>query len=328
MPDNVVDTAQSETLFEKLNSSIATIEGDPVKETPAITDTEAPEEVREEPEAGDDVEPTDEEAQPEAAVEKEDELDAQFLDAVKKFGVNIDAADVPESARPAFLEKLKHQERAWTKAVQEQRAYRTEKASFEAERQRYEKEFDKIAVDRILKDPSIIERINQELKKREDPVYAEAIELRRDADRMKAEQAVLQSQQEDAAREARGEALTSYTMGAAKTAGIPFKLVEEAVAYAILSARHEGREPTEADIDAVVADKAKVYSQHVAAVRGAKTREIVKGKVADRDAAKRKGTTTGNNTAGMSPPTIDLSKLSPSDRLRARIEASLDSYAA
>jgi hypothetical protein len=319
MSDTAIDTAQSETLFQKLESSIATLEADPVEKV----ETEVPEEVVEQEETvtetqadGDAVEETDE--KPEVP-----EADAEFVASLKKFGVSIDPEDVPEAAREAFVQKVKHMESGFTKAMQEQRAYRQEKASFEADKQRLDKDFDKVVADRLMKDPTLVDKINEEVEKRKNPVYAEALELRRDADRMKAEQDVRTAQDQSDANVARGQALLDYAKRQAKTSGIPWDFVEGRILF-----EDTQRGLDESDIDTIVAEKAKVYSQHVAAVKGAKTREIVKQKVADRDAAKRKGTVTGNNTAGTPAPTVDLSKLSPSDRLRARIEASLDSMAA
>jgi hypothetical protein len=324
MPDTIVDTAQSESLFDKLNASVTALD---TASTETVEAEETPEEtpdiVVETEDPGETPEAEAEETTEETEEVEAPKVDAEFVAALKKFGVALDPEDVPESARPAFVEKLKHMESAFTKAVTEQRQYRKEQASFEADKQRLEKEFDKVVVDRLMKDPSLVDKINEEVEKRKNPAYAEAIELRRDHDRMQAERAQETRQQEDAAREARGEALTSYTMGAAKTAGIPFKLVEEAVAFAILSAGQAGREFTEAEIDAIVADKAKVYTQHTAAIKGAKTREYVKQKVADRNAAKAKGGIKNSNGSTANLPTVDMSKLS----LAEKINATLDSYA-
>jgi hypothetical protein len=326
MPDEIVNTTQSESLFDKLNASVTALEDPPTDKIPPVTVVEeAAEEVPETQEAEVSEAASGEEAEETAeATSEAPEIDAEFIASLKKYGVSVDADDVPEAARPAFVEKLKHMESAFTKAVKDQREYRKEQASFEAERQRLDKDFDKVVVDRLIKDPTLVDKINEEVEKRKHPAYAEAIELRRDADRMKAERAQLDLQQQDAAREARGEALTSYTMGAAKTAGIPFKLVEEAVAFAILSAGQAGREFQEAEIDAIVADKAKIYSQHTAAIKGAKTREHVKQKVADLAAAKAKGGITNSNGSTANLPKVDMSKLSLADK----INLSLDGYAA
>jgi hypothetical protein len=325
MPDEIVNTTQSESLFDKLNASVTALEDPPTDKIPPVTVfEETTEEVPETQEANVSAEASEETEETVEEASEASEIDAEFVASLKKYGVAVDPDDVPEAARPAFVEKLKHMESAFTKAVKDQREYRKEQASFEAERQRLDKDFDKVVVDRLMKDPTLVDKINEEVEKRKHPAYAEAIELRRDADRMKAEQAQVVLQQQDAAREARGEALTSYTMGAAKTAGIPFKLVEEAVAFAVLSAGQAGREFQEAEIDAIVADKAKIYSQHTAAIKGAKTREHVKQKVADLAAAKAKGGIKGSNGSTANLPKVDMSKLSLADK----INLSLDGYAA
>jgi hypothetical protein len=330
MPDQIVDTSQSQTLFDKLNASTVALE-ETAEQAPEVVEEEKPEEVTETQEAsakGEETEAAKDDSDDTEETTEETpylpEIDAEFLASVKKFGVSVDPTDVPEAARPAFIQKLKHMESAFTKAVMEQREYRKEKANFDADKQRLEKEFDKVVADRLTKDPTLVDKINEEIEKRKHPAYAEAVELRRDADRLKAERAAFEAQQQDAAREARGEALTNYTIGAAKQAGIPFNLVEKAVAYGVLTAGQEGREFTEADIDAIVADHAKVYTQHIAAVKGAKTKEYVKQKVADRDEAKRRGLMKGGNGSTANPPKVDMSKLS----LQEKINATLDSYAA
>ena len=205
--------------------------------------------------------------------EKKDETDPEFIEAAKKHSVPVTLDDLPEEARPLVQKKLKDMERGFTKAMQEARSYRAERAAFEAET----KQLDHFIADKIASDPTLIDKINAEVKRRENPDYLEALELRRQAAKDKADADASKQQQAEQANQERGEYLESYTASQAKEAGVPFAFVEEAVALAVTL----NKGITDDEIKEIVAKKAKVYKQHIGATKGAKTRELVKDKARD-----------------------------------------------
>src|SRR6185312_15657701 len=115
--------------------------------------------------------------------EEVDETDPEFIEAAKKHGIPLTLDDVPEEFRPIVQKKLKDAERGLTKAFQEARQYRADKAAFEAET----KQLDHFIADKIASDPTLIDKINAEVKRRENPDYLEALELRRQTAKERAE---------------------------------------------------------------------------------------------------------------------------------------------
>lgn len=276
-----------------------------------------PEAKAESDEEDDDEEP---ESGPESQQESADETDPEFVEAAKKHAVPVTLDDLPEEARPLVQKKLKDMERGFTKAMQEARQYRAEKAAFDAE----VKNLDHFVADRVTADPSLIDKINAEIEKRKNPDYVEALELRKQAAKDRAETDASKQQQAEQAQHERGEYLESYTATQAKAAGVPFAFVEEAVALAVTL----NKNITDDEISEIVAKKAKVYKQHIGATKGAKTRELVKDKASD---AKNAGLKDVPATVARSQASRQSATGTDTQRpmtLREKLEATLDERAA
>jgi hypothetical protein len=258
----------------------------------------------------------------ESEEEADEEVDAEFIEAAKKHAVPVTLDDLPEEARPLVQKKLKDMERGYTKAMQEARQYRADKAAFDAET----KQLDHFIADKIAADPSLIEKINAEVKKRENPDYLEALALRKEAAKDKAEANVEKEQKAEQANRERGEYLESYTASQAKAAGVPFAFVEEAVALAVTL----NKSITDDEIQAIVAKKAKVYKQHMGATKGAKTRELVKEKASDAKNAGLKDVpaTAARSSASRESATPNANEGQRPLTLREKLEATLDERAA
>ena len=256
----------------------------------------------------------------ETETEKEDETDPEFIEAAKKHQVSVTLDDLPEEARPLVQKKLKDMERGFTKAMQEARSYRAEKAAFDAE----VKNLDHFIADKVTADPSLIEKINAEIKRRENPDYLAALELRKQAAKDKAETDASKQQQVEQAQHERGEYLENYTATQAKAAGVPFAFVEEAVALAVTL----NRDITDQEINEIVAKKAKVYKQHIGATKGAKTRELVKEKASDAKNAGLKDVPAAGVRNSASRQSVTGTDTQRPMTLREKLEATLDERAA
>jgi hypothetical protein len=262
----------------------------------------------------------DEDESDETETEKEDETDPEFVEAAKKHAVPVTLDDLPEEARPLVQKKLKDMERGFTKAMQEARSYRAEKAAFDAE----VKNLDHFIADKVTADPTLIDKINAEIEKRKNPDYVEALELRKQAAKDRAEiDASKQTQAEQASQE-RGEYLESYTATQAKAAGVPFAFVEEAVALAVTL----NKNITDDEINEIVAKKAKVYKQHIGATKGAKTRELVKDKASDAKNAGLKDVPAAVARSQASRQSATGTDTQRPMTLREKLEATLDERAA
>lgn len=262
------------------------------------------------PESDDDEEDEDE----------DDEPDEEFQAAVEKHKIPTKLEDLPEEARPFVQKKLKAMESGYTRAMQEARSYRQEKAAFDAERA-YERDHrDQAIADALAADPTLIDKVNAELERRKDPTYATAIAKDREVTKREAELTARETLAQQEARNARGEEIETYTRDAAKAAGVPFELIEPAVVLAITS--NPGKEFTEAQVDAIIAEKAKVYAKHVGAIKGAKTREYAKAKAND---AKTAGVLKPRSSTGVRP-SADRSQAAKPKDLRSFVSNFVDNY--
>lgn len=271
---------------------------------------------------------TDEEETPEAekagSESKEDDTDPEFKEAADKHGVPLSLDDIPEEARPLVQKKLKDMERGFTKAMQEQRSYRAEKAEFDANKKYETEKPEQYYADKLLADPKLLAKVNEEITKREDPVYRDAVAKERDNDVREARLTAREQIDTERARIARTEHLESYTADAAKTAGIPFTFVEEAVALAVMA----NPNVTDAEITALVASKAKAYKQYIGANKGAAKRDLTKAIASD---AKNAGLKDVPATAARSSASRSAAGVTTESKpmtLREKLEATLDERAA
>lgn len=223
-------------------------------------------------------EPTSESA---PAADDAPALDPEFEAALATHGVPTSLEEVPEESRPLVEKKLKDLERGFTKAMQEARSYRQREAAFEREQQYAREKPASYFADKLLADPKLIEAVNEEIEKRNVPAYAEAVKREREASERMADVDAKEAQRAAEAREqaltARAEHVETHTAQQAKAQGIPFALVEEAVALAIAA----NPEITDEEVTRIVSEKARVYKQHLAANRGAVKRELTREKASD-----------------------------------------------
>ncbi|MEO6566766.1 MAG: hypothetical protein ABIO63_12145 [Casimicrobiaceae bacterium] len=213
-----------------------------------------------------------------------DETDPDFKAAVTKHLPTLD--DLPKEARPIVAKRLKDMEAGYTRAMQEAREYRKEKATLDSEKEYRTSNPDQWLADFIEQHPTVIDRVNEELAKRADPTYAQAHAKTRAAD---AKEAALNAERQEMEERrqveheahiaVRTEYVTNYTEASAKRNGIPLELVEEAIAAAIMAS--DDKDITDAEIERIVAAKAKVVNRLTGAAKGAKTKEYAKGKAQD-----------------------------------------------
>lgn len=311
-----VETKEPVSLTSNLNASLDKLfpeetKSEAMKVEPAKADADEVEEVSTETSKGEDGESasdvdddTDDDVD-----DEDDDSDEEFQQAADKHKIPLKLDDLPEETRPFVEKKLKAMEKGYTRAMQDARSYRHEKAQYDAERAYQRDHFDQFLADALVADPSLVEKVNAEIDRRKDPTYATAIAKEREVTQRETELNAKEALAQQEAKNVRGEAIESYTRDAAKEAGIPFALIEPAVVLAITS--NPGKEFTEAQVDAIIAQQAEVYKKHVGAVKGAKTREYAKAKADDAKnagiAKPRSGTgmrTTSTNGAAKPPASL------------------------
>lgn len=207
----------------------------------------------------------------------------------------------PKEQKVVF-EHAKRLNQAFTRAQMEATAFRKEKATFETERTYQTKNPDRYIADLLAKEPELLERVNKELERRQNPVYAEALEKDRAADRKLAEAAVSASESKAEAVQERVATWNASTARAAKEAGLPEEFANEAVANAILQRRAEGEkvediELSDDDIEEIVAERTAIFKKHVGAHKAASTREA-KNKYVKEKAEDAKNTKSVKPKAG------------------------------
>jgi hypothetical protein len=180
--------------------------------------------------------------------------------------------------------------------------FRKEKAEFETERTYQTKNPDRYIADLLTKEPDLLERVNKELERRQNPVYAEALEKDRAADKKLAAAQVTESESKAEEIQERVVTWNASTARAAKEAGLPEEFANEAVANAILQRRAEGEkvediELSDEEIDEIIAERAAVFKKHVGAHKAASTREA-KNKYVKEKAEDAKNTKSVKPKAG------------------------------
>lgn len=281
----------------------------PIVEEDADDDDEVDEGASE----SDDDDDTDEDAKPA-------EPSAAMVAALKKYGVALDLTEVPEPARAPLIKKLAAMEAGYTKAMQDARSYRAEKAEFEAAKDYETKQTEKHIADLLDKDPTLLEKVNAEVEKRTNPTYREALELQRQAAKDRASTDAQARAQQEADRDAQVAQLNSYVVSAVKNAKVPFALVEDAIVRADTAKYQAGNGfLTEAEIDAIVTAKAQVYHRGLSGAKGAERRKYVEDKLEDKRANKNTRKPSGS---GVTPPVVvDQSKLSLAEKFAATLAA-------
>lgn len=244
--------------------------------------------------------------QADASAASVSDLDPAFVEAVRKQGITADLSDLPDALRPILLEKVKHMNAGYTRAMQEVRSFRKEKAELDAVKTYQTQHPDQYLADLISADPKLIETVNAELERRQDPTYAKALEKSRDAD---AKLATVQAAEAEVAAQSRQEqieALEVHCERAIKAAGIPTDLVADAITLLTQQAHAAGRLPTEAELDAVIQRHAQTFKRHMGAQKGATkrqfTRDYLHTKRQDKATAGMPGKPSGSAASTARPP--------------------------
>lgn len=283
---------------------------------PPITEEE-PDTSEDDDDTGDTTEGEDENSDDD---EKPTEPSAAMVQALKKYGVSLDLTEIPEPARAPLVKKIAAMEAGYTKAMQDARNYRAEKAEFESAKEYETKQPEKHIADLLDKDPALLDKVNAEVEKRTNPTYREALDLQRQAAKDRAETDAQARAQQEADRDAQIAQLNSYVVSAVKNAKVPFALVEDAIARADTAKYHAGNGfLTEAEIDAIVKAKADVYHRGLSGAKGAERRKYVEDKLDDKRANKNNRKPSGS---GVTPPVVvDTSKLTLAERFVAELAA-------
>jgi hypothetical protein len=207
----------------------------------------------------------------------------------------------PKEQKVVF-EHAKRLNQAFTRAQMDATKFRKDKAEFETERAYQTKNPDRYIADLLVKEPDLLERVNKELERRQNPVYAEALEKDRAADKKLAAAQVTESESKAEEIQERVVTWNASTARAAKEAGLPEEFANEAVANAILQRRAEGEkvediELSDEEIDEIIAERAAVFKKHVGAHKAASTREA-KNKYVKEKAEDAKNTKSVKPKAG------------------------------
>lgn len=318
--DTTTETKEPISLESNLNASLEKLfppatKADEQKAEPVTADADDVEDVEDVS-----TETSNGEEDEESAPDDDDTPDEEFEAAKEKYNIPTKIDDLPEEARPLVEKKFKDMERGYTRAMQDARSYRTEKAQYDAERA-YERDHrDQAIADALVADPSLIDKVNAEIERRKDPTYSKAIERDREVTKREAELTAKETLAQQETRNARGEAIEDYTRDAAKQAGIPFELIESAVVLAITAT--PGKEFTEAQVDAIIAEKAKVYAKAVGVVKANKTKEYAKLKAED---AKHAGIVKPRSGTGMRSSSDKPAAAKPGD-LRGFVSTFVDNF--
>ncbi|HWF42613.1 MAG TPA: hypothetical protein VN683_11075 [Acidothermaceae bacterium] len=280
------ETAAKYDAADAEETKAATPDAEAEEESPAAAEQETPP-----PEA------TEETPAEETAEEKPDEddaaedgaLDPEFqAQAGKHIPMSID--DVPEAARPMVQKRLKEMEAGFTRAMQEQRAYRKEAAEFQAEKAFLKDRPVDWVVDQFQKNPTLYQQVLEELTKMEEPRYAEARRINREAEEKLAKIEAREQQEQHDAFQVEVQRLDALTFDVAKEEGVPYDFVQDGIeALTHRLAKSENRLPRPDELKALIATKAQSYRRTVGAVRGAKTKDYAKIKAEQSKTAGLKG---------------------------------------
>ena len=337
MPDTDPTPSMAEKMASIVTAELAkeapVVEESKLEETPAVAQSEKADDepplIEEEPEVAEDDDGTagdgdDSDAGEDGADDDDDgappEPSAAMVQTLKKYGVAIDLTEIPEPARAPLVKKLAAMEAGYTKAMQDARSYRAEKAAFETAKEYETKQTEKYIADLLDKDPALLDKVNAEVEKRTNPTYREALDLQRQAAKDRAEADAQARAQQEADRDAQIAQLNSYVVSAVKNAKVPFALVEDAIVRADTAKYQAGNGfLTEAEIDAIVTAKAQVYHRGLSGAKGAERRKYVEDKLGDKRANSNARKPSGS---GVTPPVVvDQSKLSLAEKFAATLAA-------
>lgn len=248
--------------------------------------------------------------------EPEPEIDPAFQDALAKHKAPR-LEDLPEEARPLVEKRLKELQSAWTRAQQEATTFRAEKATYEAEKAYQDANPVDFIIGKLLSSPQMLERVNEELTKLAEPVYAEAKTRERDTNQKIARLEAEERRRTAEFFETRAGQVESYTESLAAAEGVPFALIEPLVASAIERNRHI----TDEQVKAIVQQYAPIYRRSVGAHKREAKKTVTQQKVQDRKTA---GLVVKPGASSASAPAPSAKKLPTSGSFQDRSHAALD----
>lgn len=187
------------------------------------------EEDEDDAEEGDEEEDDDDAPDPDvrAAAERH-QLPTRFEDIVKKLPKEVRA-----EARQAFHQRLKEVESGLGRAFQEARAERKTLARLEAERKHEQENPVDFIADLLDTKPELLDKLNEELTKRETAAYREAKKMTREQAKKELERTVDQQATVREQRRQRGQQVASLASRLAREEGVPFKIIDQAIYIAV-----------------------------------------------------------------------------------------------
>lgn len=257
----------------------ATDDSSPDKGADEVVDKGAEGEEVDEKEEVDEEGEEKEEEEEEDLDEDKDKPSAEFTRAAGRHEIPLSLDDLPEEARPLVKQRLKAIEKGFTRAMMDAREYRAD------ERYRKEHPVDFIA-EMLAADPDLETKVSEELAKRGDDTYRESRKIISERNREKAAEAADEEQRVADTRANRGSEVESLTKRACQKYGIPFgDAVEAAIANVVLTS--DDKDIDDAEIPKIVKRIADQFGVKARAEHREERKEVVKGKVADRDRAPR-----------------------------------------
>jgi hypothetical protein len=220
----------------------------------------------------------DQEEDAEDEEDEEDEgevgLDPEFVQAATLNGLPIDIAKLPKELRPLATKTIKAMQGGYTRAMQKVQAYRKERATYEAERKFRDEDKAEQFVDDVVKDPTLLVKVNGILSHMGDDTFVSNRTKWRTAMLEKAVGTAQQAISEQEARTERIRQLDFHVMEVADREGVPEPFVRDSVAFFTNQMVYgpERRLPTEAELGALVRQRARDYRRYAGAQRGAGNR--------------------------------------------------------
>jgi hypothetical protein len=253
--------------------------------------------------------------EPEAEAEAEEDT-AALKESLAKHGARLE--DVPEEARPLVEKRLKEMNAAFTRAQQEATTFRAEKAQYEAQ-VAYERQNPVDAIiHRLQSDPLLLSKVNEELERLNEPVYAQAKDIERQTNQKLAILEAENQRRRTEFLETRVMHVEHLAESVAASEGIPFALVEGLVAAAI--ATSPKGDITDEEVKQIVKQAADPYRRSIGAHKREAKKSLAKQKVQDRKTA---GLTVkpGSASAPTPPPKkLPAAASSFADRTEARLQ--------
>lgn len=275
--DATDDDAENEEAEEGEDGEAAEDESEGAEGEEETAEEESAEEEAEEP-AGEEDDDPEASAEAKAAAEHTQRVDGLLKDA----GLKLSLKDIPAEARPLVQKKLDHAQAAITRVLQEQTRFRSERATFAADA-KFREEHPELAITEILsKRPELIEKVQAEIDKLEDPDKKKLFEITLKERRAAALTAVTKDEQALERANTRADEIEVYTRRAADKLGIPVGVVEQAVALALLDKPEDSRDLTVAELDQIITYQARLLKGHTRRTALTERKAVIRERTKDR----------------------------------------------